>query len=421
MNTNGPVTPNRGRVLAVLVAVLLVAGLGAEIVVATDHGNWQPAYQLVYSGAMALFPFLLARLVPAAAAFYTQWLPSSRRHWACFFGMLVLSFVLKVLVAALAVIIIGTLPPEPPGSLSAPIGIIFEALAALLVAPVAEEIFFRGYVLEQLRKLVRSSIALLAQSLLFGLAHLYTWGFGSLSLFNSLDALLFALIAGLWRIRFRSLLPIVLAHILGNAPGISLFVEKYDQAAFQITATDPGATQSDENTVDPGELLDRAQALFNQGECALALRELKKAVEVDPRYFPAQYFLGWIYATSPDEGCRDKEKALSHATTAVSLWLHDVADDKRALWMPWACLAAAHADRGDFDKAIENQKKAIECLRFVPEEARPIVEPRVKACLLLYTARKPLRSKAISLGKLSDVWLDSMLHPGPKGFPEIAE
>jgi membrane protease YdiL (CAAX protease family) len=421
MNTNPPITPNRGRVLAVLVAALLVAGLATEFLLSTDHGSWQPASQLVYCGVIALFPFLLARLAPTAAAFDTQWLPSSRRHWAWFLGMLVVSFLSKALVVALAAVVIGFSPPEPPRALSAPIGIIFEAIAALLVGPLAEEILFRGFLLEQFSKLVRSSIALLAQSFLFGLAHLYTWGFYPLSFFNSLDVLLFALIVGLWRIKFRSLLPIVLVHILGNAPGISLFVDQYNYAV-SITATDAGAAQSDENGVTATqELADRAEALFNEGEYPLALREIEKLIELQPRNFAAHYLRGWIYATSPDQGCRDKEKAMLHATKAVTLWLQDVPGTERTYWMAWACLAAAYAERGDFDKAIENQKKAIEYLRFVAEEWRPSVEPRVKACLLLYTARKPLRSKRVSLGKLSDAWFNSMLHPGPKGFPEIAE
>jgi len=94
---------------------------------------------------------------------------------------------------------------------------------------------------------------------------------------------------------------------------------------------------------------------------------------------------------------------------------------KEAYWNDWACLAAAHAERGDFEKAIENQNKAIECLPTVSEEWRPRIEARVKACLNLYRARKPLRTNAISLGGLSDKWVESILHPGPEGFPEIAE
>ncbi len=416
MNTTRQITPDQGRIL-VLVATLLVAGLGEGIFVAIDYGNWSPVAGLVYFGAMAVFPFLLARLAPTAAGFDTQWLPSSRRHWIWFFGLVGLLFASNVVVAALAVII-GSPPPEPPATLSAPIAHIFQGIELVLVAPVAEEIFFRGYLLEQLRKLMRSSMALLIQSVLFALGHILGWGFDAFSLLHSFGALLFGLVAGLWRIQFRSLLPIVLGHIFCNAIGIPLLVEEYERAVSQVAASGvAGTAESDA----PMESVGRAQALFDAGEYSLALRELRNAVEVEPTDFLAHYLLGWIYATSPDEGCRDKEKALFHADKAVTLWLSDASDDNRALWMMWACLAAAYAESGDFDKAIENQQKAIECLSFVPEEVRPLVEPRVKVCLELYKARKPLRSKKVSLGKLSDAWLNAMSHPGPEGFPEIAE
>lgn len=420
MNTSRQITPDRGRVVAVLVAVLLLAGLATEFVLSADRGNWQPAYQLAYSGAMALVPFLLARLVPAAAGFDAQWLPSSRRHWAWFLGMFVFSFVVKLLVVALALVIIGPSPPESPGNIvSAPIGILFEAIAAILIGPLAEEIFFRGYLLEQLRKLMRSSAALLAQAFLFGLVHLYTWGVDPLSLFNSLDAILFALIVGLWRIRFRSLLPIVLVHILGNAPGISLYVEAYNHAVSLATAPNAtGMADSDKNVVD--RLMESAGTFARKGDYPSAMRELNKLIDVEPEFYPGHYWLAWIYATCPDQGCRDGEKALFHATRSASMHLEDPAG-KEAYWNDWACLAAAHAERGDFEKAIENQKKAMECLPTVSEEWRPRIEARVKACMNLYRARKPLRTNAISLGGLSDKWVESMSHPGPEGFPEIAE
>lgn len=419
MNTTWQIAPNRGPVLGVLVVALLVAGLATEFLLSADHGSWQPAYQLVCFGAMALFPFLLARLAPTAAAFDTQWLLGSRRHWAWFLGLLVLSFVSKILVAALAVITIGASPLEPLGTLSAPIAIIFEAIVVVLAAPVAEEIFYRGYLLEQLRKLVCSSIALLVQSFLFALVHLYTWGFTLFSLFNSFQVFLFALIAGLWRIKFRSLLPIVLAHILGNATAIPFFMEEYDHAVSRITATDAGTAESDEIVID--KLMERANTLFSDGEYLLALREVEKVIEVEATFYPAHYLLAWIYATCPDPGCRDKEKALFHAERSADLWLHDPVHGKESRWNAWACLAAAHAERGDFDQAIENQKKAIECLPSVPDWVRPRVERGLNAGLLLYTARKPLRSKAMSLGRVSDAWLNSMSNPDPKGFPEIAE
>jgi hypothetical protein len=116
----------------------------------------------------------------------------------------------------------------------------------VFIGPVAEEIFFRGYVLEQLRKLTRSGIALLIQSLLFSLFHLYTWGlFTPVALLNSLHAFLFGMILGVWRIKFKSLLPIMLAHVLFNAAIIIPLKTRYDQS---VDRSHPKYTISKETT-----------------------------------------------------------------------------------------------------------------------------------------------------------------------------
>ena len=129
----------------------------------------------------------------------------------------------------LAAAIVGhPLPPPrwPVGPLAGtPIGIAFRVGVIVFIAPIAEEIFFRGYVLEQLTKLTRAGIALSIQSILFALAHLYALAlFSSISFtsFNLINHLLFGLIAGAWRIRFKSLLPLVLVHMLCNAAVLSL-------------------------------------------------------------------------------------------------------------------------------------------------------------------------------------------------------
>lgn len=190
-----------------MVAVLLVAGLAMWIADSAE-GNWRPVYILVCNVGMALVPLLLARLAPKTAGFDARWWPTSSWHWLWFLGLLVLLFASRLLAAALAVVFIRSAPPGQSGTLSAPEAHILQAISLVLTGPVAEEIFFRGYLLDQLRKLARSSTAVLIQSFLFALVHFIFWGFTSFSLFNSLDALLFGLIAGLWRIRFRSLLPI---------------------------------------------------------------------------------------------------------------------------------------------------------------------------------------------------------------------
>ena len=239
---------HRGYILGILIAAIIVAELSKDIVFSTDLGKWLPAGEFLYLGMIACLPFLLARIAPKAAGFDNKWLPCSRWQWAWFLGMVFLLIVSRVLVTLLAVIIVGAPPAKPPYvGPDTPIAIVLEGVVIVLIAPVAEEIFFRGYILEQLRKLTRSSTALFIQSFIFGIFHLYTWGlFSSLALFNSFHAFLFGMILGAWRIKFRSLLPLVLVHILFNAIVLVPLKTQYDQATDRSHLT--GHTISKETT-----------------------------------------------------------------------------------------------------------------------------------------------------------------------------
>ncbi len=222
---------HRGHVFGILITALVVVELSKDILFSAAHRDWLPALLWVCQGMIACLPFLLAKLAPKAAGFDIQWFPASRRHWGWFLGMAVVLIVSKGLIAALVVTILGQPPSTPFIGPVTPTGIVFWAVAILVVGPVTEEIFFRGFVLEQLRKLTSSGVALLVQSVLFGLSHLYARGlFTAPALVESVWACWVGLILGLWRIRFRSLLPLVLAHALINAGAIVPLKARYDQA-----------------------------------------------------------------------------------------------------------------------------------------------------------------------------------------------
>jgi membrane protease YdiL (CAAX protease family) len=225
---------SRGLVWGTLIAALIVTEVAKDITFSMDHGEWLPAWSFLYGGILAGMPFLLAKFAPRAAGFNTQWLPNSRRQWAWFVGMIILVIVSKLLVCMLAA---ATGPPPPSlfiGPVS-PTGIVLSGIVIVFIGPIAEEIFFRGYVLEQLRKHAHSSIALLIHALLFGLFHLYTWGwYMSLGLFKFADTFLFGLILGAWRIKYRSLLPLVLVHILINYSAIVNLKARYDRTKCHV-------------------------------------------------------------------------------------------------------------------------------------------------------------------------------------------
>lgn len=228
----------RGQVLGILVGALLVAEVSKDLVFSSDLGEWLPACTFLYFGAIAGLPFLLARVAPKAASFDTQWLPSSRWHWAWWVGMLFLLLVSTALVAALAATIVGRPPPSPWTGPITPIGVVLHGIAIVLIGPVAEEILFRGYLLEQLRKLTRSGTALFIQSLLFGLSHLYARGIvTSSALFTLFNTFFWGMILGAWRIKFRSLLPLIVAHVLVNCVAIIPLKARYDQAIARWSPT----------------------------------------------------------------------------------------------------------------------------------------------------------------------------------------
>ncbi len=79
-----------------------------------------------------------------------------------------------------------------------------------VLAPILEEIFWRGYVQGTLARVAGGFVAWLGQALLFGAVHLAPLG-GFVRLF------FFGLITGAWRWRRRTLVPIIIAHIALNS------------------------------------------------------------------------------------------------------------------------------------------------------------------------------------------------------------
>lgn len=160
---------------------------------------------------MAAVPFVVARLVPKAASFDSCWLPRRLLEWLWFPG-LVLALFACYPIAALLVRLFWTgrnttLQFFTTGD------VILAGVILILLCPIAEEIFWRGYFLEQLRKLTWSWLAVITQSLLFALAHFH----GFFGPYASIQAFYLGIVLGTWRVRLRSILPLILAHMIFNA------------------------------------------------------------------------------------------------------------------------------------------------------------------------------------------------------------
>ena len=189
--------------------------------------------------------------------------------------------------------------------------------------------------------------------------------------------------------------------------------------------------------VDPRERMDRANAivdgadiLISDGKYEAAIAELKKAIEIDPKCITAHYLLGWIRATAPDPLVRNGEVAVKEAQAAIDAdQYYDQfrVEDKRARWMLYACLAAAHAELRQFDEAVKAQEKALQFVEFVPAEdrgvkMRELVDSRCRAALQLYKARRPLRTRKSALSHVSDDWVKAVLEATDTSeLPEVAE
>jgi tetratricopeptide (TPR) repeat protein len=144
------------------------------------------------------------------------------------------------------------------------------------------------------------------------------------------------------------------------------------------------AAQLDPTNFRPHSSLGRIRQ--DKGDLHGAVAAFREAVRLQPTGYPSlhqahQHALARLLATGPD-GVRDGRQAVEHATRACELsgWKEPAAI---------ATLAAAYAEAGDFDKAVEFQTKA---LAFPKYEKKDGAEGRKR--LDLYARKQPYRDPA---------------------------
>jgi tetratricopeptide (TPR) repeat protein len=122
---------------------------------------------------------------------------------------------------------------------------------------------------------------------------------------------------------------------------------------------------------------DRGQVYAMEGQWKQALADMETAVKLDPDDVESNVARAWTLATCSEARLRDGAKAVASATRACEL----------TRWKsprPLATLAASFAETGDFNGAVQMQRKAIE----VTPEKDPVID-YYQACLERYRARKP--------------------------------
>ena len=138
----------------------------------------------------------------------------------------------------------------------------------------------------------------------------------------------------------------------------------------------------------------RADAYLSIGEHAKAVADFKKALEVEPQESGMLNNYAWVLATSPDDDVRDGKLAVELATKACEETNHE---ESHIL----STLAAAYAESGDFDKATEWSRKAIEVFDKQREAAIAAgnqekvddLSKELQAELASFEAKKPSRER----------------------------
>lgn len=99
----------------------------------------------------------------------------------------------------------------------------------------------------------------------------------------------------------------------------------------------------------PGDLHNRAVVLAAIGRQAEAIREYESVLRLQPSSAGTLNNLAWLLATADDPGLRDCRRAIDCARKSVSTI-------RSAAWLD--TLAAAHAECGEFDLAVEIESEA---------------------------------------------------------------
>jgi tetratricopeptide (TPR) repeat protein len=153
--------------------------------------------------------------------------------------------------------------------------------------------------------------------------------------------------------------------------------------------------------------LDRGRLHYRQKNYAQALADLEQACHRDPRHVRAIQALAWLWAVCPEAQFRDGHKALEYVGRAAALGFggdavtvsarrqHHVArrnDGQLGFGgdaVTVSARAAAHAELGDFDRAVHYQKQVLEQADRLSLEEIELAQRRLRR----YEQRKPCRDE----------------------------
>ena len=123
-------------------------------------------------------------------------------------------------------------------------------------------------------------------------------------------------------------------------------------------------------------------ALLQTGDAKRAVMHLEKALAIDPGHMNAEVNLAWILATSSDDSIRNGARAVQLADDVARRAGHSNAIVLRTL-------AAAYAETGRFNDAIETAQDAIQIARATGNEG---LVADLERNIATYHLSQPLRS-----------------------------
>ena len=131
-------------------------------------------------------------------------------------------------------------------------------------------------------------------------------------------------------------------------------------------------------------------AYLNVGKHAEAVKDYEAALKLKPDDAELLNNFAWVLATSPDDDVRDGKKAIELGNKAAT-----ATDFKQAHIL--STLAAGYAESGDFEKAREWSKKAVD---LGSDDAE--TNAQLKKELASYENKKPWREKIVTEENNSD-------------------
>ena len=140
------------------------------------------------------------------------------------------------------------------------------------------------------------------------------------------------------------------ATLMTNAKSVS------SKKQIEKTITDDSEAIPLEDQRDADACFRRAQVWLGKREFAKALSNFDDAIRLDPKFVSAYRRCAWVRATCSDSEIRDGQQAVLDATKACELtdWKND---DSLMV------LAAALAEAGRMDEALQRLQQSIEMLR----------------------------------------------------------